>query len=101
MSSTHRQKIHNKIVQWPNSTTVSAVLSPINNLRNQPFLKTAGGGDNPYLNREYSPKSPGISDKKIGKLINTFSINSDEKFTPKNTHDLIFLGCANVSRNDE
>ena len=37
----------------------------------------------------------------IGKLINTFSINSDEKNTPKNTHDLIFLGCANVTRNDE
>jgi hypothetical protein len=34
MSSSHRQKIHNKIVQWPNSTTVSAVLSPINHPRN-------------------------------------------------------------------
>ena len=53
MSSSQRQHIHNKIVNWPNSTTVSTVLSPINNFphqRNQPFLKTAGVGDHPYTN---------------------------------------------------
>jgi hypothetical protein len=35
------------------------------------------------------------------KLINTFSINSDEKLSPKATQDLIYLGSSNLGRNGE